>query len=76
MDRVTIRHLVVVLHPGILGILLRFDARQAAVVQVLKAIRDPIDVLLAREDHLAFDAGLCGPVIMNRLGKPAIMIPR
>src|SRR4051794_20473309 len=38
---------VVVLHPGILCILLRLDARQAVVAQALEAIRDPIDVLLA-----------------------------
>src|SRR4051812_19298987 len=45
------------LHPEILCILLSFDARQAAIAQVLEAIGDPVHVLLARQYHLTFDAG-------------------
>jgi hypothetical protein len=52
----TVRNFVVMLHPGRLGIRLRFDAREAESVQILQT-GDPIDVLLARQDHLAFDAG-------------------
>jgi hypothetical protein len=36
-----------VLHPGILGVLLGFDATQPAIAQVLNAAGDPIDVPLA-----------------------------
>src|SRR6516165_1922998 len=53
----SIRYFVVVLHPGVLSVFLCLDARVAAVVQVPQTIRDPIDVLLARQNHLAFDAG-------------------
>jgi hypothetical protein len=34
---------------------------QSLVAQVLQAIRDPVDVLLAAEDHLAFHAGALRP---------------
>src|SRR5215813_2957504 len=51
-----ISNLVVVLHPSILGILLGLDAREPMIPQVLQAIRDPIDMLLACQYHLTFDA--------------------
>ena len=44
------------LHPGVLGSLLRLDAREPVIAQILYAIRDPIDVLLASQYHLTFDA--------------------
>jgi hypothetical protein len=63
--------------PSGLGILLCVDAREPMVTQVLDAICDPIDVLLASQYHLTFlTPGLCGPVIIKRFGNPAIMIPK
>src|ERR1051325_9844863 len=53
----TVRDLVVVLHPSSFGLFLCFDAAEPSVAHVLQAIGDPVHVLLASQDHLAFDAG-------------------
>ena len=49
--------LVGVLDPGILGSLLGLDALQPIVAQMRQAAGDPVDMLLAAEDHLALHAG-------------------
>ena len=55
--------------PGVLGVLLRFDAREPMVVQIVHAIGDPIDVLFACQDHLAFNPGTLWASDHKQIGK-------
>ena len=69
-------HLVDVGHPRLLRLAGRLDGRQVVRSQVREAVGDPVDVLLDGDHHVAETDGLPGPVIVKRLGKPAIVSPR